>query len=106
MRQTPAYMLFLTDTPLSCLHSTLSIKIHSDKRDTNDGGKPQGPHGWQYLGIALWHFGLFFNWFKIKISPVDIPSSLPPSLRKNSGKKLKGAPEIESYLTICYVPLV
>ena len=37
------YMVFLTDTPLSRLHSILSMVIHSDKTDTNDGRKPQGP---------------------------------------------------------------
>lgn len=36
------YMVFFTDTPLSCLHSNLSMVIHSDKTDTNDGNKLQG----------------------------------------------------------------
>lgn len=38
-------MVFLTATPLSCLHSSLSMAIHSDKTDTDDGGNPQGPQG-------------------------------------------------------------
>lgn len=43
------YMVFFTDTPLSCLYSVLSVAIHWDKTDTNDGREPQGPQGGHFL---------------------------------------------------------